>query len=197
MNEKPMLPRGVLTGETAKARASVRFPIDWRAVARGAGGAVPLSEVDRANVESVALRYRLELDRERAGDGISFGKMRGQAKKIAAAAEKLRGLLADPAAPSLLFADLDALQNLQDEAAKIANSDTGGSGSSAYSFDLRESLLRVIAGRWRQVGGNIHAANFHRAAAQIIAQIEGKTVGLQSIADYVDQKVKALNLDED
>lgn len=170
MTDKPLLPRGVLTGEKVKARAGVRFPIDWQAVQEAAGVSVELSETDRANVESAALRYMLDRARERTGDGISFGKLRGQAGKISKAAEKLRSLLADPASPSLASADLDALQRLQDEAAKIANSDTGGRGSPVYSFDLRESLLRVLAGPWREIGGEVRCAAFYRAGAEVIKQ---------------------------
>lgn len=102
--------------------AESRFQTDWDMVATAAGGnaPLPLTDEDRAEVEAAAWRYRQEVDREAASDGISFGAIRRHAVQVTKATEKLRTLLADPKARVLFHLPTDELDALHADATRVA-----------------------------------------------------------------------------
>ncbi len=145
--------------------------LDWGAVARVAKSPLPYSERDRSAIEAAAARYRQEAARERAEVGISFAELRSHATEVATAAKKLRTLLADRKARGLASRPNTALRQLQREATRAATSDTGGKGSNAYSIDLRENLLHLMAHRWNAAGREPKGATFYRVAAEVLRQL--------------------------
>jgi hypothetical protein len=115
-DNEPLLPRGVLSDSPTQSAGRPRFAIDWDAVTTVAKGPLPFTEQDRADIEAAAWRYRQEVDREDAGDGIGFADIREHAGRVEEAVEALQGLLADPKARTLTYVPAEELDRLHAEA---------------------------------------------------------------------------------
>jgi hypothetical protein len=169
-DNEPLLPRGVLSDSPTQSAGRPRFAIDWDTVTTVAKGPLPFTDGDRADIEAAAGRYRQEVDREAAGDGIKFAAIRDHAKSIAKATEALQGLLADPMARTLNYVPTEELDRLHAEATRVATAKTSGQGSKAYSFDLRHDLVQVMADRWHR-SGRTEDPVFYSAGAEVLRQL--------------------------